>query len=107
MTCAAVNPTDEARVRNLDELLNLSTRWTKRFKAEYRIQQDDLRRIAKKKIESQQGAVSQVEIQNHLQGEQSKLSPARPWFEVHYALFTALLQQARLDAWQTELGVAI
>lgn len=31
----------------------------------YRIQQDDLRRIAKKKIQSQQGAVSQVEIQSH------------------------------------------
>lgn len=107
VTCAAVNPTDEARVGNLDELLNLSSRWTKRFKAEYLIQQDYLRRIAKNKIESQQGAVSQVEIQNHLQGERSKLSPARPWFEVHYALFTALLQQARLDAWQTELGLAI
>lgn len=106
VTCAAVNQSDAARVRNLDELLNLSTRWTRRFKAEYRIQQDDLRRIAKKKIQLQQGSVSQVEIQNHLQGEQSKLSPERPWFEVHCALFAALLQQSRLDAWQTELGLA-
>jgi hypothetical protein len=106
VTCAAVNQSDAARVRNLDGLLNLSTRWTRRFKAEYRIQQDDLRRIAKKKIQLQQGTVSQVEIQNYLQGEQSKLSPERPWFEVHCALFTALLQKSRLDAWQTELGLA-
>lgn len=106
VACAAVDQSDVARVRNLDELLNLSTRWTKRFKAEYRIQQDDLRRIAEKKIQTQQGAVSQVEIQDYLQGEQSKLSPERPWFEVHCALFAALLQQSRLDAWQTELGLA-
>lgn len=103
VTCAAVHQSDVAKVRNLDGLLNLSTRWAKRFKAEYRIQQDDLRRIAKKKKQLQQGAVSRIEIQNHLQEAQSKLSPERPWYEVHCALFAALLHQSRLDAWQTEL----
>lgn len=103
VACAAVNQSDAAKVRNLDELLNLSTRWTRRFKAEYLIQQGDLKRFAEKKKQSQQGAVSRVEIQNHLQGEQSKLSPQRPWHEVHCALFAALLHQSRLDAWQTEL----
>lgn len=104
--CAAVNQSDAVKVRNLDELLNLSTRWTRRFKAEYCIQQDDLRRIAKKKMQLQQDTVSRVEIQNHLQEEQSKLSPERPWYEVHCVLFAALLHQSRLDAWQTEWGLA-
>jgi len=105
VTCAAVNQSDAAKVRNLDELLNLSTRWTRRFKAEYRIQHDDLRRIAKKKMQLQQDTVSRVEIQNHLQEEQAKLSPERPWYEVHCTLFAALLHQSRLDAWETELGL--
>lgn len=105
VTCAAVYQSDAAKVRNLDELLNLSTRWTRRFKAEYLIQQGDLKRLAEKKKQLQQGSVSRVEIQNHLQGEQSKLSPERPWYEVHCALFAALLHQSRLDAWQTELGL--
>lgn len=105
VTCAAVDQSDVAKVRNLDELLKLSKRWTRRFKAEYRIQQDDLRRIAKKKMHLQQDAVSRIEIQNHLQEEQSKLSPERPWYEVHCTLFAALLHQSRLDAWETELGL--
>lgn len=105
VTCAAVNQSDAEKVRNLDGLLNLSTRWTKRFKAEYLIQQGDLKRLAEKKKQSQQGEVSRVEIQSLLQTEQSKLSPERPWYEVHCALFAALLHQSRLDAWQTELGL--
>lgn len=105
VTCAAVNQSDAEKARNLDELLNLSTRWTRRFKAEYLIQQGDLRRIAKKKMQLQQDTVSRVEIQNYLQEEQLKLSPERPWYEVHCTLFAALLHQSRLDAWQTELGL--
>lgn len=105
VTCAAVNQSDAEKARHLDELLNLSTRWTRRFKAEYLIQQGDLKRLAEKKKQTQQGAVSRAEIQHILQGEQSKLSPQRPWYEVHCALFAALLHQSRLDAWQTELDL--
>ncbi|QXP84723.1 hypothetical protein ABZN20_09825 [Methylococcus sp. ANG] len=48
---------------------------------------------------------TQAEIVSHIKTEQAVLSPTRPHYEVHRTVFDALLDKARLDAWQTELGL--
>ena len=42
--CSAVAPADQPKAVNLDRLLNLASRWTREFKAEYVKHQDILRR---------------------------------------------------------------
>jgi hypothetical protein len=96
---AARNPVDEVKARNLDQLVGLSPRWTKRFKAEYRQVQDSLRSVVKN------GNVqnNRIAVQQHLNEEKDRLRPARAWYEVHLCLFECLQEQARSDAWLTEL----
>jgi hypothetical protein len=99
---AAHNPTDSIRVANLDKLLNLATRWTKEFKAEYAAQQECLRR----RIKSGLLACTQPGIEHHVQGERVALVPSEPHHEVHQAVLGAMLDQSRLASWQIELGLA-
>jgi hypothetical protein len=96
---AALNPADDMKVQNLDLLVGLSPRWTKRFKAEYRLVQNSLRSVVKK------GDVpnNRIAVQEHLNREKNRLRPERAWYEVHLCLFECLQVQARTDAWLTEL----
>ncbi len=105
ISASATNPADVNKVANLDHLLNLSTRWTREFKAEYIKQQDVLLHREKKRKLNQQPGHTHNEILAHIQTVQGDLSPSEPHHEVHSALVLALLDQARLAAWQTELGL--
>ena len=102
---SADNTADSAKVANLDKLLNLASRWTREFKAEYAKQQDVLlRREQGRKLKNQPGQ-TQADLLAHIQTAQDDLSPSEPHHEVHSVLLSALLDQARLAAWQTELGL--
>ena len=103
----AVNPADVEKVANLDNLLNLSKRWTRKFKAEYINQQDELRRYEQLRKDENLPRFTQEEVVFHINTKQAVLSPTMPHYEVHNAVFSAMLYQARLDAWQTELKLVI
>jgi hypothetical protein len=95
------NPNDAPKVANLDQLLNLSERWTGKFKAEYIKQQDTLRR----RHEEHRPPGTQAELQAYIQEMQADLLPTEPDYEVHGVLLAAMLDKARLAAWRVELGL--
>lgn len=99
----AVNAADQTKFTNLDKLLNLGTRWTREFKAEYAKQQNILIRREQRRREQGEMPHTQAEIQVHIQNIQADLLPSEPHHEVHRALLAAMLEKARLDAWADEL----
>lgn len=105
MVCSAKNPADKAKVINLDKLLNLTDRWTREFKAEFRKQQSVLIERERRRLSRGQPRHTQDEILAHLQTVQEDLLPTEPNYEVHNVLCSAMLEQSRLAAWQTELGL--
>jgi len=105
VTCAAVNPADAARVRNLDGLLNLSRRWTRELKAEYANQQGKLKRYEAQRLSRGQARHTQAEVEAFAASFRDGLLESEPNHEMHRLLGDALLEQARLAAWQTELGL--
>ena len=94
-------PEDAVKVRNLDNLLNLSKRWTREFKAEYIKQQSALRR----RRQEDRPPHSQTELQTYIESVKADLSPTEPDYEVHSALLSAMLEKARLAAWKVELDL--
>jgi hypothetical protein len=92
---------DVQRVNNVDTLLNLATRWTREFKAEYVSLQSKIRR----RIERGEIGDTLADLEHYVQLEQADLSPSEPNYEVHNALLTAMLEQTRLEAWQVEIGL--
>ena len=94
-------PTDATRVANIDRLLNLSERWTREFKAEYVAEQTAIY----KRIENGSLNLSQADIQRHIQNEQLALVPSEPNHEINVNVYSALLDTARLAAWEVELGL--
>lgn len=105
VTAVATKPCDTPKVDNLDKLLNLSARWTVEFKAEYSKQQNVLLGREKRRKNSNQTGQTQSDIIAHIQSAQDDLLSTEPHFEVHSALLAALLDTARLTAWQTELAL--
>lgn len=105
ITCAATDAADTARVTNLDKLLNLASRWTREFKAEYAKQQSVLIGREKRRIARGQTKHTQAEIRAHLLTVQNELVATEPFHEVHRVLCAAMLEQSRVAAWQTELGL--
>lgn len=103
--CTQANPADAVKVDNLDKLLNLSKRWTREFKAEDAKQQGILIQRERRRINRGQARHTQKEILIHLQNVQDDLVPTEPYYEVHNVLCAAMLDQARLAAWETELGL--
>lgn len=99
--CLAVHPTDQPKAAKLDALLNLSTRWTQEFKAEYIKHQDVLIRRARKA----QARYSEADVQSYVQQWQADLGHSEPHHEVHQTLAAALLEPSRLAAWHSELGL--
>jgi hypothetical protein len=102
--CKSNQPVDQQKVINLDGLLNLSSRWTREFKAEYANRQDILRRREKNRINNGTNRHTQADIQNYIQGWKGDLLPTEPHHEVHLLLSDALLEPNRLAAWATELS---
>ncbi|RYH00117.1 MAG: hypothetical protein EON58_01460 [Alphaproteobacteria bacterium] len=101
--CSAA-PADQPKAANLDTLLNLSTRWTREFKAEYAKQQDVLNRRERRRLALGQARHSLAEIQQHLQKWAADLSLNEPHYEVHSVLGHALMHPARTQALLTELS---
>lgn len=85
----SATPADAVKVQNLNDLLNLSERWTREFKAEYR-------RLQR---EAQRRQIGNVQaLQQRLMEYRQDLSAAEPHHEIHALLAEALLDPARLQA---------
>lgn len=85
----SATPADVVKVQNLNDLLNLSERWTREFKAEYR-------RLQR---EAQRRQIGNVQaLQQRLMEYRQDLSAAEPHHEIHALLAEALLDPARLQA---------
>lgn len=105
ITLSAVHPADTERVRNLNKLLNLTDRWTREFKMEYAKQQGILKGRERKRLQRGEPRHTQAEVTDFAEKYRDDLLASEPYHEVHRVLANALLDQARLDAWQTELGL--
>jgi len=103
--CSASPPTDQTKAAKLDALLNLTSRWTREFKAEYARHQDVLLRREKRRLQSAQDRHTQIEILSYLQQWQADLAASEPHHEVHRTLATALQEPSRLAAWHSELSL--
>lgn len=105
VTCTTSRMGDQPKVENLDRLLNLRLRWTKKFKEEYAGHQEVLRQRERIRIRSGQPRHTQAEVLHYLQEAQVDLVPSKPHREVHEVLCVEMLRLARLAAWQTELDL--
>lgn len=105
ITCTSTQAVDQPKVENLDRVLNLRNRWTNRFKEEYAAHQSILRGREQARIQSGRTRHTQQEVLEYVQQAQADLIPSKPHREVHEVLCIEMLSQARLAAWQTELGL--
>jgi hypothetical protein len=102
--CSAGTPVDQPKVAKLDALLNLSSRWTTEFKAEYAKQQGVLSGRERRRIARQQPRQTQQDIEQHVKKWKDELLPSEPHHEVHDLLGQALMDPARVQAWCAELA---
>ena len=104
LRCAAITPSDKSKAANLDTLLNLTSRWTREFKAEYANHQKVLIRREQSRLKSAHARHTQIEILSYVQRWQKDLMVDEPHHEVHQALATALQEPSRLAAWHSDLA---
>lgn len=102
---SAAHPSDQPKAAKLDALLNLASRWTREFKAEYARHQDVMSRREQRRIQNAQARHTQAEIQSYVQQWQADLVPSEPHHEVHQTLAAALQESSRLAAWHSELSL--
>lgn len=102
ISCAAIQAADQPKVDNLNKLLNLSTRWTREFKAEHRKKQKE----ATDKKRRGGGPHDLAELQEWLTNYRDGLVESEPNYKVHKALAAAMLEPTRLATWRSELGLA-
>lgn len=98
--CSVVTPADQPKAAKLDVLLNLSTRWTREFKAEY----VNLHGRLIRRVQRTQAGLNAADIGSYVQEWQADLVPSEPHHEVHQTLAAALQQPSRLAAWVEEIG---
>lgn len=96
---------DQPRAAKLDALLNLTSRWTREFKAEYARHQDVLIRKEQRRLRSADARHTEVEILSYVQQWHADLLASEPHHEVHQTLAAALQEPSRLAAWHSELGL--
>lgn len=102
--CQAGNAADQTKADNLNKLLNLGSRWTREFKAEYAKHQDVLRREERRRIQQAQARHTQGEILAYVRQWKLDLLPSEPHHEVHLMLAAALQEPSRIAAWHRELN---
>ena len=102
--CKANQPIDQQKVINLDALLNLSRRWTRRFKEKYTRHQGVLRQREQRRINNGGERHTQANIKKYVQDWKNDLLSSEPHYEIHSLLSDALLEPSRLKAWATELS---
>jgi len=103
--CSATTPADQPKVAKLDALLNLTSRWTREFKAEYAKHQDVLIRKEQRRLQSVQARQTQAEILAYVQEWEANLTASEPHCEVYQALAAALQEPTRLAAWHSEVAL--
>jgi hypothetical protein len=103
--CRAVALADQPKATNLDRLLNLGSRWTREFKAEYAKHQDILRRNEARRIKTGQARHTLQDLSAHVHHWTASLSPSEPHHEVHTVLGQAMSEPARMHAWFAELAL--
>lgn len=103
--CSARSAVDQVKSKNLDALLNLTSRWTLEFKAEYAKQQGVLRRREARRLKAAQPRHTQQDLQDYVQQWAGDLVPTEPDHEVHALLGKAMAEPARIQAWLAELAV--
>ncbi|MCG8293404.1 HNH endonuclease [Pseudomonas entomophila] len=103
--CSATTPADQPKADKLDALLNLTSRWSREFKAEYAKHQDVLIRTEKRRLQSAQARHTSVEIQSYVEQWQINLAVSEPHYEVYQVLAAALQEPTRLAAWHSELAL--
>ena len=96
----SASPAAAVRVRNLDDLLCLSSRWSREFKAKY----STITRILKKRVTEGRMTSTPDDIAAYIQNAQADLLPSEPHAQVHQLVLTAALEPPRLAAWETELN---
>lgn len=99
VVATAINAADNARTSNLDNLVQLSKRWTSEFKAEYLSKQQEIRQlVAAGRLTKTAGDID-AKIRESLDG----LVADRPNYLVHRVLHECVLEPDRLDAWVAEM----
>ncbi len=93
------NKADVQRFKNLDEVFNLKSRWSKELRAEYR----KVQRLLERRQANNSQPLSLADVYNAVNDWAQDLSAAEPNYEVHQVLFQALSEPCRLVAWQAEL----
>jgi hypothetical protein len=101
-SCVAVHAADQPKVKTLNKLLNLNTRWTCEFKAEHRKKQKE----AAVRKQRGLGPHNLAELQAWLTDYRDGLIESEPNYEVHKVLAAAMLEPSRLATWQGDLGLA-
>jgi hypothetical protein len=96
----AVNAADNGRTSNLDELLKLSDRWTREFKAEYGSRQKALRQL----IEVGYFTRTAEDLDRELGRALVELVEDRPNYHVHKTLLECVREPERLAAWVEDLA---
>lgn len=97
--CVAIVATDKPKADNLDQLLNLSARWTKKFKAAYLAKQKELFNLKQRG----RGPSDLASLQSYLTDFQVAMDETGPDYEVGQVLAAAILEPSCLAAWVEEL----
>lgn len=97
--CVAID--DQPKADHLDQLLNLSDRWTRKFKAAYLSKQKELFNLKQRG----RGPRDFESLRNYLIDFQFAMDETGPDYEVGQALAAAILEPACLAAWYSELDL--
>ncbi|HDX8370999.1 TPA: hypothetical protein RQN12_001964 [Aeromonas dhakensis] len=100
--CVATEIADQPKADHLDQLLNLSVRWTRKFKAEYLAKQKELFNLKQRG----RGPSDLASLQSYLTDYQIAMDETGPHYEVGQAVAAAILEPDCLKAWHSELGLA-
>lgn len=96
---------DQPKIVNIDELLNLSKRWTTKFKAEYLINQDVMRRRELDRLSNGEPRHTLADIQAYVNQYDRDLVNTAPDYEVRLTLSKAMKEPARQTALLSELAL--
>lgn len=99
--CSSKTALDQPKAAKLDALLNLSSRWTVQFKAEYLKKLQEIANLKKRGRGPNDPAALTAWLEDYRDG----LIDSEPYHEVHKALADAMLEPERVAAWQSELSL--
>lgn len=104
--CTTVAVNDQPKAANLDALLNLTSRWTREFKAEYAKHLSVLRGREARRIKAGRAGHTLQELHGYVQQWVEDLSAGEPHHEVYTVLSQAMSEPARTQAWLVELATS-